>query len=76
MTAPQLASWASVVTGFLGTVPLFKGSFAYESLPQYTSTEGVKALARKNKRRRLFQRLGLALLSASFAAQGVALVLG
>jgi hypothetical protein len=69
--------WLNVVAAVLGSVGgviLFKWSFAFESLPFYDNRAATisKALGLRNRRRQVMQRVGLALILASFVVQGIA----
>lgn len=55
----------------VGTVLLFRGSFAYESFGMYHSRETIAAMSARNSRRRLLQRLGLSCLLGGVALQAV-----
>jgi hypothetical protein len=70
MTLSKIVSLASIAFGVLGTVALFKGSFAYER--PFTYDEDWDAMFARNRRRRSKQMIGLALLATSFVLQGVA----
>ena len=76
MTPGRLINLAAAVLGAIGAIVLFNGSFAYESFPPWHSrsqrADTVKAQTERNRRRQIMQRVGLALILASFVMQGAA----
>jgi hypothetical protein len=75
VTAAQIVGLLSAVSGAVGTLFLFFGSFAYEQLPPYTNPEIIRDMAERNKRRQFRQRIGLGLLMLSFVLAGFSVVL-
>jgi hypothetical protein len=75
VTAAQIVGLLSAVSGAVGTLFLFFGSFAYEQLSPYTNPEIIRDLAKRNKRRQFRQRIGLGLLMLSFVLAGFSVVL-
>ncbi len=65
---------AATVLGAIGAAILFKWSFAFESLSVWDDRAGTvsKPLIARNRRRQKMQRIGLALILASFVLQGIA----
>jgi hypothetical protein len=75
MTLIKAINLASAALGMLGTIALYKGSFAFE--PGGFFYDDVdhsmnKAICARNRRRQLKQRVGVALIGAAFALQVVA----
>ncbi len=75
MTTPQIVGLLSAASGAVGTLLLFFGSFAYEQPPYWMNDESIKAIAKRNKRRRLLQQSGLGFLMLSFILAGFSVVL-
>ncbi|SFK78906.1 hypothetical protein [Methylocapsa palsarum] len=75
MTLSKVFNLVAAVLGMLGALILYKGSFAYESPGAYMDNAMVDAMRSRNTRRLFAQRLGLGLISASFALQIAALLL-
>ena len=75
MTAAQIVGLLSAVSGAVGTLFLFFGSFAYEQLSPYTNPEIIRDIAKRNKRRQFRQGVGLGLLMLSFVLAGSNVVL-
>ena len=69
MTLIKAINLASAVLGMLGTIALYKGSFAYEQGFFYDMD--LKAMNVRNRRRQLKQRVGVALIGVAFALQVV-----
>jgi hypothetical protein len=67
----QILNFVSAVSGMIGTLILFKGSFAFESFPFYGDNEMIDAMAKRNRRRSLMQRIGLLFILVSFMLQGI-----
>jgi hypothetical protein len=74
VTTAQIVGLLSAVSGAVGTLFLFFGSFAYEQPPAYMSRELVDGLVKRNKRRQLLQRIGLGFLMLSFVLAGFSVV--
>jgi hypothetical protein len=72
MTAGRWINLAAAVLGTAGAIVLFKWSFAFESFAYWTTAELVKQQSARNLRRQTMQRIGLALILASFILQGIA----
>ncbi len=75
MTTMTPGRWINLVAaalGALGTMILFHWSFAFEGFFYWTTNELAKAQGECNRRRQIMQRIGLALILASFVVQGVA----
>jgi hypothetical protein len=74
LTADRWLNVAAAILGSLGAIILFKWSFAFESLPFYDDRAGTisKGFGLRNRRRQAMQRVGLALILASFVVQGIA----
>jgi hypothetical protein len=72
----RLINLAAAVLGAIGAIVLFNGSFAYESFSPWHSrsqrADTVKAQTERNAARMCWQRVGLALILASFVVQSVA----
>ena len=75
MTTPHIVGLLSAVSGAVGTLFLFFGSFAYEQLSPYVNSKIIDDMAKRNKRRQLRQRIGLGLLMLSFVLAGFSVVL-
>jgi hypothetical protein len=71
VTAAQIVGLLSAVSGAVGTLFLFFGSFAYEQLSPYTNPEIIRDMAKRNKRRQLRQRIGLGVAHAQFRFGGL-----
>jgi hypothetical protein len=72
MTLIKAINLASAVLGMLGTIALYKGSFAFEPGGGFYDDEDYsinKAICARNRRRQLKQRIGLALIGGAFALQ-------
>jgi hypothetical protein len=54
------------LSGAAGTAFLFKGSFAFETPSFWGDDQSLRDMNARNSRRFLLQRIGLALLMASF----------
>ena len=57
---------AASFCGMIGTILLFVGSFAYESLSPYSNMDIVEQMRQRNRKRRIQQRLGVVLLVAAW----------
>jgi len=66
----------SAISGAGGTFLLYKGSFAYEQFPYYTSRASVAEASQRNRRRQRLQRAGLSLIMLSFVLAGISVLLG
>jgi hypothetical protein len=75
VTAAQIVGLLSAVSGAVGTLFLFFGSFAYEQLSPYSNPEIIRDMAKRNQRRQFRQRIGLGLLMLSFVLAGFSVVL-
>jgi hypothetical protein len=75
VTTTQIVGLLSAVSGAVGTLFLFFGSFAYEQFPYYANPELIAAVAKRNKKRQFRQRIGLGLLMLSFILAGFSVVL-
>jgi len=75
VTTTQIVGLLSAVSGAVGTLFLFFGSFAYEQPPAYMNAEIIGAMTKRNKRRRLLQQIGLGFLMLSFVLAGFSVVL-
>jgi hypothetical protein len=75
VTTTQIVGLLSALSGAVGTLLLFFGSFAYEQPPYYTNSELIGAMVKRNKRRRLRQQFGLGFLMLSFILAGFSVVL-
>jgi hypothetical protein len=75
MTAAQVVGLLSAASGAVGTLFLFFGSFAYEQPSAYMNHEFIDAMVKRNKRRRLFQNMGLGFLMLSFVLAGLSVML-
>ena len=71
MTLDHAFGLASALSGALGTISLFKGSFVFEQPPTFGKPDRQEQYAR-NLRRLGFQRIGLALILLSFILGGIA----
>jgi hypothetical protein len=65
----------SALLGALGSGFLFKGSFAFESLPVYMDGKSAGDLVQRNKRRQQLQRTGLIFLLLGFLMGAAGLVI-
>jgi hypothetical protein len=72
MTPSKIVSIVSALFGAIGTVLLFKGSYAFETPTSWMSDEIEKAMQKRNAQRRLLQTLGLSSLLISFVLAGIA----
>lgn len=68
-SVPFLLNLLSATFGLIGTLLLYKGSYALEQFSEYMSEEQVQQRAAQNDKRIRIQRAGLALLTCSFALQ-------
>ena len=66
ISATQILNIFSSLCGVTGTIVLFKGSFAYETMPHYMGTQSASEMSARNARRNRLQKLGMFLLVASF----------
>jgi hypothetical protein len=62
---------ASALSGALGTISLFKGSFVFDQPPTFGKPDRQEQYAR-NLRRLGFQKIGLSLILLSFVLEGIA----
>jgi hypothetical protein len=74
VTTPQIVGLLSAVSGAVGTLFLFFGSFAYEQPSAYMNREFIDAMVKRNRRRRLLQQTGLGFLMLSFILAGFSVV--
>jgi hypothetical protein len=74
MTLGRWINLAGVVLGAIGALVLYKWSFALESYTQRHDDASIKAQRARNLQRQRMQRVGLGLICASFAMQGLALL--
>jgi hypothetical protein len=70
VTATKIFGLLSAALGAGGTLFLFFGSFAYEGFVGYYNQQMIDAQVKRNTRRYVLQRIGLALLMASFFLAG------
>lgn len=80
MTPAQIAGLASAIFGAIGTVILFRASYALQPFAggpfgSDQMTRGNEDIKVMNARRVRFQRIGLAFLCGSFFIQGAAVFL-
>jgi hypothetical protein len=75
VTAPQIVGLLSAVSGAVGTLFLFFGSFAYEQLSPYVNSKIIDDIARRNRKRQFRQRIGLGFLMLSFILAGLSVML-
>jgi hypothetical protein len=75
VTTTQIIGLLSAVSGAVGTLFLFFGSFAYEQPSYYANQKLIDDMIKRNKRRQLLQRTGLGLLMLSFVLGGASVVL-
>lgn len=75
MTPGRWINLVAVALGAIGAFILYKWSFAFEGFTQFYSRDGeaLKAQTARNLKRQKKQRVGLGLIFASFALQGLAL---
>lgn len=71
MSASGLINLIAALFGVLGTILLFKGSFAFESIGSYANPVIIAQMNSRNRRRDLLQRLGLFSLLIGFSLQAV-----
>lgn len=71
-TAGKTINLIAAACGSLGTLFLYRGSFAFQQLGAWTYEQFVDDMHRRNRRRKIFQRVGLGLIFAGFALGGVA----
>jgi hypothetical protein len=67
-------SLLSALAGIAGTIVLFNGSFAYETMMHWSSRDMASQMAQRNRRRKRLQQVGLGLLLVSFVLQGIGAV--
>jgi hypothetical protein len=75
MTIPHIVGLLSAVSGAVGTLFLFFGSFAYEQLSPYVNSTIIDDMAGRNRKRQFRQRIGLGFLMLSFVLGGASVVL-
>lgn len=66
LVAAKILEIAAALSGATGTAFLYFGTFGFEGFPYYANHEIVQIVGERNRRRLLKQRIGLALLMASF----------
>ncbi len=71
-TPGKIVNLAAAASGALGTVLLFRGSFAYEAPAYYMNKKLMEDMRDRNSRRMVLQRNGLRLLMLSFTLAGIA----
>jgi hypothetical protein len=76
VTTTKIFGLLSAVLGAGGTLLLFFGSFAYEGFSPYINQQMIDAQMKRNKRRQALQRVGLAMLMASFVLAGLSVWYG
>lgn len=72
MTAAKAIYLMSAGLGMLGALALYQGSSAYEQVGAYLDTRTLRRITSRIKRRRIAQRFGLGLITASFFFLGAA----
>jgi hypothetical protein len=75
LTIGKTIALASAVAGAIGTLLIYRGSFAFESPGFIVDDELMKKINARNRRRHILQRLGLGLLMISFVLAGISVVL-
>jgi hypothetical protein len=76
VTAVKIFGLLSATLGAGGTFLLFFGTFGYEGFGAYYNRQMIDAQVKRNKKRQIFQRVGLALLMASFVLAGLSVWCG
>jgi hypothetical protein len=75
VTISHIVGLLSAVSGAVGTLFLFFGSFAYEQPSAYMSPQLIGDMVKRNKKRQFRQRIGLGFLMLSFVLAGFSVVL-
>jgi hypothetical protein len=75
VTTTQIVGLLSAISGAVGTLFLFFGSFAYEQPSAYMNAELIGDMVKRNKKRQFRQRIGLGFLMLSFVLAGFSVVL-
>jgi hypothetical protein len=75
VTISHIVGLLSAVSGAVGTLFLFFGSFAYEQPSAYMSLQLIADMVKRNKKRQFRQRIGLGFLMLSFVLAGFSVVL-
>jgi hypothetical protein len=75
ISAGKICGLLSALSGAVGTAFLYRGSFAFESLPHYMNDALVDESKRRNARRGRMQQIGLSLLMSSFVLAGLSVTL-
>jgi hypothetical protein len=74
VTFSKILGLVSAASGAFGTLLLFFGSFAYEQPAYYMSKNAIDVMVKRNKRRQVFQRMGLGLIMLSFVVAGLSVL--
>jgi hypothetical protein len=75
VTTSKIVGLLSAISGAVGTLLLFFGSFAYEQPSYYANQKLIDDMVKRNKRRQLLQRTGLGLLMLSFVLGGASVAI-
>jgi hypothetical protein len=73
MTPGRWINLVAVALGAIGAFILYKWSFALEGFSRWSDDVSIKAKTARNLQRQTMQRVGLGLIFASFAVQGLVL---
>ena len=65
----QYLNIASAACTAIGTIVLYRGSFAYETMPHLMSIEMANEMSKRNKTRQNFQRAGVSLILIGLGLQ-------
>jgi hypothetical protein len=77
MTVLKALNILSAICSAVGTIALFNGSYAYESMPYMDDADFsiTKSIGKRNRSRQTIQRLGLVLILLGLALQVLAVVM-
>ena len=67
----QYLNIASAACTAMGTIVLYRGSFAFETMPHYGSLNSAKEMSDRNQKRLLLQRIGVLLILAGLVLQSI-----
>jgi hypothetical protein len=72
MNLPTLLNILAASSGMFGSVLLYKGSFSFEAPTGYMNQGLLDDIAKRNKKRKLLQRIGMIFLFIGFLFQCIA----
>jgi len=68
----QYINIASAACTAIGTIVLYRGSFAYETMARYMNEKLIEETYKRNRKRLILQRSGVVLILAGLGLQTIA----